>query len=80
MSAYELMQRMRSIGSTPSPHTGTSLCRMSTLPGLRSREAVRLRAEDLERVSEHRAEEPVLVLDVDLAVAVGQSLSESLGR
>jgi site-specific recombinase XerD len=48
--------------------------------GLRSREAVRLRAEDLERVSEHRAEEPVLVLDVDLAVAVGQSLSGSLGR
>ena len=47
---------------------------------LRSRESVHLRAEDLERVSEHRAEEPVRVLDVDLAVAVGQSLPESLGR
>jgi hypothetical protein len=53
---------------------------MSTLPGLRSREAVRVRAEDLERVSEHRAEEPVLVLDVDLAVAVGQSFPESFGH
>jgi hypothetical protein len=45
-----------------------------------SREAVRLRAEDLERVREHRVEEPVRVLDVDFAVAVGQSLSGSLGR
>ena len=42
--------------------------------GLCSREAVWLRAWDLERVSEHRAEELVRVLDVVLAVAVGPVL------
>ena len=42
---------------------------------LRSRESVHLRAEDLERVSEHRAEEPVRVLDIDFAMAVGPVLA-----
>jgi hypothetical protein len=43
--------------------------------GLCSREAVWLRAEDLERVSEHRAEEPVRILDIDFAIAVGPVLA-----